>query len=127
MNTAKDMLDEGMRALEDVFGNQTIIYRGRHIPCTLSPLRNDNDLEPGGKRENLWCTATILKSSHPTRTADANEGWTADADDIPTADEDLMPPHKGKRCMAYGRYMRIGEILSETAVAWTVRIESSNR
>jgi|GEM_PF-6362854 len=128
MNIAAQLLDAGNRLQESVLGNPTIVYRGKHIPCTYSSVDRGLIVAFGGNEEEVQLSAFIRQSARQTRTVDANEGWTADADDEPTGDEDLLPPQVGKRVMANQRHYRIIRVITDPAGAmWKVQLGSINR
>lgn len=125
MSPGAEMIDEGLRSEEEVQGWPTVVYRGRHWPCTVSLLNRGAELEVGGRMEQLQMSITVRKSAIPVRTADQNEGETADSESE-TADSDVMPPHPKHLVIVNQRQYRILTV-EETEAAWKVNLGSPNR
>jgi hypothetical protein len=124
MSPGAELIDDGLRELEDAQGNPTFVYRGRHWACSGNLIASDLMLEPGGKKQDLVAAITIRKTAlKPIRTADQSEGETADSESE-TADADVMPPHQGKLCIFKNIRFRIGRMIGETEAAWKIELVS---
>ena len=125
MTEAQQIAEDGLKFQEDVLGQPTVVYRGRHFPCLYSTIRRGQFVTFGGKEETIQLSCKRRISARSVRTADANEGWTADSDDAPLADEDLLPPTPGKRVMVRQKYFRIISVDVDSAgAAWIVNLGS---
>lgn len=119
------MIDDGLRELEDVQGNPTFVYRGRHWACSTGPLTRGVDLGLGAPVSQLSRTITVRKTAIvPIRTVDENENWTADGE-TPLVDADTMPPHVGKSVVLEARNYQVRSV-TETEASWRVELESPN-
>lgn len=122
MSPAAEMLDAALESLEYVQGNPTLIYLGRHWPCTAAALTRGMDLGLGAPINRLTRQVTVRKSALPTRTADQMENGTVDSESI-TADENLMPPHPGKLVSFESRQYEVDSV-EETETCWRLNLVS---
>lgn len=123
MSITSDLIDQAMRVQEDVWGNETMLYRGWHVPCVFSDQENGLELQLGGKVETIRGTVFVRRSAITSSTVDSNEDT---GPDTPLSDNDFMPPHTGKLVVIRSKRYRMLDTKLNGEV-WRVVVGSPER
>jgi hypothetical protein len=124
MSPGAEMIDEGLRANEEVQGWPTFVFMGAHWPCAYGSALDANTLIPGGFEPDDEQMMTLRYSAKATITGDQNEGQTGDSDVEPTGDSNVKPPDVGDVITAiHNGQMKEWRVAKKTATSAAWRYE----